>query len=202
MNRLVNVWILQNSFLLVNQKFLLRCFLREEWGEHWANSSGFAQQSSKSQDDLLIFLSQVLLKYEYHQKNNSSWDYSEMLIPLTSDKKVKLMYYKALNKRILVSSKFPCWHLTSGKKPSRWVGPILKSFFTCTPKTTFLVALSGDKLTFLRLEKKQFGVRQIIKSRTMANRSRVWIKIKFSFRRQVGGCWTFLWKKFIMKRGR
>ena len=118
------------------------------------NSSDFAQQSSKSQDDLLIFLSQVLLKYEYHQKNNSSWDYSEMLIPLTSDKKVKLMYYKALNKRILVSSKFPCWHLTSGKKPSRWVGPILKSFFTCTPKTTFLVALSGDKLTFLRLEKK------------------------------------------------
>ena len=30
-------------------------------------------------------------------------------------------------------------------------------------------------------KKKQFGVRQIIKSRTMANRSRVWIKIKFSF---------------------
>ena len=37
------------------------------------NSSDFAQQSSKSQDDLLIFLSQVLLKYKY-QKKNLFWD--------------------------------------------------------------------------------------------------------------------------------
>ena len=156
MNRLVNVWILQNSFLLVNQKFLLRCFLREEWGEHWTNSSGFAQQSSKSQDDLLIFLSQVLLKYKYHEKNNSSEIILRCSFPWIQIKKsnMYIVYYKALIKRILVSSKFPCWHLTSGKKPSRWVGPILKSFFTCTPKTTFLVALSGDKLTFLRLKKK------------------------------------------------
>ena len=54
---------------------------------------------------------------------------------------------------------------------------------------TFLVwpyqETSSDFSFFLRL-KKQFGVRQIIKSRTMANRFWLWIKIKL-------GCWTFVW---------
>ena len=120
------------------------------------NSSDFAQQSSKSQDDLLIFLSQVLLRYKYHQKNNSSEIILRCSFPWLQIKESN-EYYEALIKRILVSSKFPCWHLTSSKKPSRWVGPILKSFFTCTPKTTFLVALSGDKLTFLRLKKNNLA---------------------------------------------